>query len=230
MPGTRESSTSGSRRPRADAARNRAALAAAARRVFERDGFVAARITDIADEAGLAHGSFYSHFRTKEDALAAVLAEIAGEMLHPGPELPDARDPAAAIEAANLAYLQAYQRNAALMVVLEQLASVDKDFLSLRLERSRAFIERNAGFIRRLQHDGLADRGLDPELAALALSVMVSRSAYAVLAVGLCEADPTALAATVTRLWLNGLQVPQQAGRGPAASRADEARPTQPSE
>jgi AcrR family transcriptional regulator len=211
MPGSGLPTTPGSRRPRADAARNRAALVAAARRVFERDGFVAARITDIADEAGLAHGSFYSHFRTKEDALTAVLAEIADEMLHPGPELPDAHDPATAIEAANLAYLQAYQRNAALMLVLEQVANVDKDFLSLRLERSRAFIERNASFIRRLQRDGLADPGLDPELAALALSVMVSRSAYAVLAVGLRAADVPALAATVTRLWLNGLQVPQQA-------------------
>jgi AcrR family transcriptional regulator len=200
--------TAGTRRPRADAARNRTALVAAARRVFERDGFVAARITDIADEAGLAHGSFYSHFRTKEDVLAAVLTEVAEEMLHPGPVLAESRDPAAAIEAANLAYLRAYQRNAALMLVLEQVASVDKDFLSLRLERSRAFLGRNASFIRRLQRDGLADPGLDPELAALALSVMVSRSAYTVLALGLVEADLEVLAATVTRLWLNGLRVP----------------------
>jgi hypothetical protein len=33
------------------------------------------------------------------------------------------------------------------MLVLEQMATVDKDFLSLRLERSQAFLERNAGFI-----------------------------------------------------------------------------------
>jgi AcrR family transcriptional regulator len=207
MTAARTPRQSGTRQPRADATRNRAALIAAARRVFERDGFVAARITDIADEAGLAHGSFYSHFRTKEDALAAVLTDVAEEMLHPGPHLPDAHNPAAEIAAANLAYLQAYQRNAALMHVLEQVAAVDKDFLSLRLERSRSFLERNAGFIRRLQHAGVADQDLDPELAALALSVMVSRSAYAVFAVGICDADVAALAATVTRLWLNGLQV-----------------------
>jgi AcrR family transcriptional regulator len=208
---------SGTRQPRADAARNRAALVAAARRVFERDGFVAARVTDIADEAGLAHGSFYSHFRAKEDALAAVLTEVAEEMLHPGPQLHDARNPAAAIEAANLAYLQAYQRNAALMLVLEQVAAVDKDFLALRLERSRSFLQRNAGFISRLQRAGLADPDLDPELTALALSVMVSRSAYAVFAVGVCDADVAALAATVTRLWLNSLQV----AAGPAAGRPE---------
>jgi hypothetical protein len=107
------------------------------------------------------------------------------------------------------------------MLVLEQVASVDKDFVSLRLERSRAFVERNAGFIRRLQRDGLADPGLDPDLAALALSVMVSRSAYAVLAVGLRDADLPALAATVTRLWLNGLQIPAHTASAADKNRGD---------
>jgi AcrR family transcriptional regulator len=32
-----------------------------------------ARISDIAARAGVAHGSFYSHFDDTEDALAAVL-------------------------------------------------------------------------------------------------------------------------------------------------------------
>ena len=175
------------RAPRADAARNRRALLAAARRVFERDGFVVARITDIADEAGLAHGSFYSHFQGKEDALAAVLGEVGEEMLHPGPpagrESPDT-DPVAAIHAANVAYLEAYRRNARLMALLEQVATVDERFATLRRERSEAFLARNARAIRRLQRAGLADTALDPDLASLALSTMVSRSAYAAFAVG----------------------------------------------
>src|SRR6516164_3841223 len=113
------SETPGPARPlRADAARNRRALLDAARRVFERDGFVTARITDIADEAGLAHGSFYSHFRSKEDALATVLGEVGEEMLHPGPSLAatsvsgarDGAGPVAVIHAANVAYLEAYRR------------------------------------------------------------------------------------------------------------------------
>ena len=106
-PGSPASASAGrsrTQRPqRADAARNRRALLAAARRVFERDGFVTARITDIADEAGLAHGSFYSHFRSKEDALAAVLGEVEEEMLHPGPSLAGTgTDPVAVIHAAKI--------------------------------------------------------------------------------------------------------------------------------
>jgi len=40
--------------------RTREALVRAARRVFERHGFLDARITDIAAEAGVASGSFYT--------------------------------------------------------------------------------------------------------------------------------------------------------------------------
>ncbi len=220
-PGITGSSSPGPERPRrADAERNRKALVAAARRVFERDGFVNARVTDIADEAGVAHGSFYSHFRGKEDAFAAVLGEIEEQMLHPGPALPGAgADPAAVIESANLAYLEAYRRNARLMALLEQVATVDEKFLELRLQRSAAFLARNARAIRRLQRDGLADPALDPDLAALALSTMISRSAYVAFALGRESVDVHHLAATVTRLWLNALRIPASQEEAPWVGR-----------
>jgi AcrR family transcriptional regulator len=197
---------------RADAERNRAALVGAARRVFERDGYVRARITDIAEEAGVAHGSFYSHFAGKPEIFAAVMAEVEEEMLHPGPALTAAgADPAAVIEAANLAYLEAYQRNARLMALLEQVATVDEAFRELRLQRSAAFLARNARAVRRLQRAGLADPALDADLASLALSTMVSRSAYVTFALGQGPADVGRLAATLTRLWVNALRIPPAA-------------------
>ncbi len=177
--------------------------------MFERDGFVGARITDIADEAGVAHGCFYSHFPGKEEIFAAVVAEVSEEMLHPGPPLtaPAGTDPAAAIEAANLAYLEAYRRNARFMAVLEQVATVNDTFRQIRLDRSEAFLARNARAIRRLQRAGLADPDLDPDLASLALSTMVSRSAYVAFVVGRDPVDTARLAATLTRLWINGLRL-----------------------
>src|ERR1700759_5640066 len=97
-------------------AKTRRALVAAARSVFERDGFLEARIIDIAAEAGVATGSFYTYFTSKEDAFAAVVEEISEEMLPPRlHELADRDDPIAVIEAANRAYLLAYRRNARLM-------------------------------------------------------------------------------------------------------------------
>ena len=190
---------------RADAERNRAALVGAARRVFERDGYVAARITDIADEAGVAHGSFYSHFDGKPAIFAAVMTEVEEEMLHPGPALTAGSDPVAVIEAANRAYLEAYRRNARLMALLEQVATVDEGFRELRRRRSAAFLARNARAVRRLQQAGLADPDLDPDLTSLALSTMVSRSAYVTFVLGSPSADAEPLAATLTRLWVNAL-------------------------
>jgi AcrR family transcriptional regulator len=196
---------------RSDAARNRRSLIQAAREIFERDGFVSARITDIADRAGVAHGSFYSHFPDKRAALAAVLDEVQEEMLQPG-ATPTAEesDPAALIELANRAYLEAYQRNARLMVLLEQVATVDEDFLRLRMQRTDAFVRRNAKAIRRLQRAGLADPELDPSLASLAISAMVSRTAYATLGIGGKPVDFERLVATLNRLWMNALRIPDR--------------------
>jgi AcrR family transcriptional regulator len=186
--------------------RTREALIDAARTVFERDGFIEARITDIAAEAGVAAGSFYTYFTSKEDAFAAVMERVNEEMLHPRlQEIADPDDPVSVIEAANRAYLASYRRNAKLMGLMEQVAQVDEEFQKLRLRRARAFVERNARAIARLQQRGLADPDLDPTLAAHAMSSMVSRMAYLRYVQGFGNASGEALVQTLTRLWANAL-------------------------
>jgi AcrR family transcriptional regulator len=197
------------RPPRADAVRTRSALLRGAREVFERDGYVKARIADIAGAAGVAHGSFYSHFDGKAEIFEAVHAEIAEEMLHPAPVARgrggDQPGLEAAIEAANRHYLLTYRRNAKLMALLEQVATIDDRFRRLRLERTDAFVERNARLIARLQEEGEADTVLDPRLASMALSAMVSRSAYFAFVAGR-RVNVDALARTLSRLWVNSLR------------------------
>ncbi len=192
-------------------ARTREALIRAARTVFERDGFLDARIVDISAEAGVAAGSFYTYFASKEAALEAVLEQLGDEMLHTplSPSMTDRDDPAAVIESANRAYLEAYRRNAKLMGLLEQVSQIDEDFRTLRLRRTRAFGERNAHAIASLQQRGLADPQLDPELAAHALGSMVSRMAYLTYVQSFGDASSEALAQTLTRLWLNALGIPR---------------------
>lgn len=48
-------------------------LLKSARRIFARDGFQAARIEDIAADAGHTRGAFYAHFPAKEDLFLALL-------------------------------------------------------------------------------------------------------------------------------------------------------------
>ena len=47
----------------------------AAVRVFARKGFRAARVGDIAEEAGVAHGLLYHYFRSKEEVLETIFRE-----------------------------------------------------------------------------------------------------------------------------------------------------------
>jgi AcrR family transcriptional regulator len=186
----------------------RAALMRAAREVFERDGFLDAKISDISAAAGVATGSFYTHFRDKDEVFAALVEETKEEMLHPG--VHDAHpddDPVAMIEHANRTYLESYRANARLMRLFEQVATIDDRFQALKAERAHAFHLRNAKAIRRLQRAGVADRSLDPMASAVALSAMVSRTAYAVIGLGLEDLDFDLLVKTLTHLWVNALQI-----------------------
>ena len=50
-------------------------LLEAAVRVFSRKGFRAARVGDIAEEAGVAHGLLYHYFRSKDEVLETIFRE-----------------------------------------------------------------------------------------------------------------------------------------------------------
>lgn len=62
--------------------RNRAAILAAARRVFAEQGYEAASVRDIIRRTDLASGTFYNYFRSKEE-IARALAADAAQRLRP---------------------------------------------------------------------------------------------------------------------------------------------------
>ncbi|MFD2415578.1 TetR/AcrR family transcriptional regulator [Amycolatopsis pigmentata] len=200
--------TTGMKEPPATARgmRMRATLVAAARTVFERDGFLTSRLTDITAEANCSTGTFYTYFASKEEAFTAVLEAAQDDMLHPGmPRLADSDDVVAVIEASNRAYLVAYKRNAKLMALMHQVAAIDPKFKELRVRRSQLFAERNARHIRDLQQRGLVDASLDPLLTARTLSGMVSRAAEDSFVNE--DRDVEEVVAVVTTLWVNGLKL-----------------------
>ena len=59
---------------------NRAKLIAAARKAFAEKGFAAASMDDITASVGLTRGALYHNFGDKKGLLAAVVAQIDGDM------------------------------------------------------------------------------------------------------------------------------------------------------
>lgn len=81
---------------RADAAHNRALLLAAAKEEFADKG-VDATIADIARRAGVAKGTVFCHFASKEDLVAAIVGEHLGALTTAARSLIDAPEPGEAL-------------------------------------------------------------------------------------------------------------------------------------
>lgn len=190
-------------------AQTRARLVEAARTVFERDGFLEARVSDIAKEAGLSHGSYYHYFDSKEQLFREVAA-LQEERLTAPPDDAEAEPAAVAppverIRRANRRYFERYRDAAELMGVIEQVSRYDAQVNAARMATQRHFAERSERAIRRWQADGLVDAGIDPVVAADALGAMTARFAELWLVQGYREYDFDDAVEQVTRLWVNAL-------------------------
>ncbi len=167
--------------------RTRARFVEAGKVVFARDGFLKARIGDIALEAGVSYGAFYHYFDSKE----AIFREIAEEMevtLLSMDDVPDSDtapfDAYERIRHANRSYLSAYRRHAKIMRVIEEVSSYDDEVRAVRDRRQEQFAARLNSSIQRLQRKGLADPDVDGAYAAMALGCMVAAFAAALFGAG----------------------------------------------
>ncbi len=186
-------------------------LVAAARHVFAERGFAGTRMGDLADAAGVAHGTVYTYFDTKEDVLLAVLDSVRRD-LHVAMTLPNLRDPVARIDSANRAYINGYRSHARLIRVAEEAGAGDVRFRDVLLELRRTHVARVAAAIRKLQMDQQASPDLDPQTAAAALCGMVESFAAHWLGRGEIHDENVAIR-TLTLIWARGLGMQVRPGR-----------------
>jgi AcrR family transcriptional regulator len=205
--------------------RTRAGLIQAAREVFAEVPFADTRIADIAARAGVANGTFYTYFDSKEEIFREVAGEVLHAMLRAAARDPDApqRDPIRDIEHASRAYFQVVVDNAVVARSIEQLVPVDASVAGERQSTIVAAIKRTNRWIKRLQDEGVCD-DIDPWTTAIALQTMTIRVAYDHLLPhsGEVNADVDAMARAVSRIWARtvGLEVVAwpEPGPGPAPS------------
>ncbi len=199
----------------------RARLVEAAKKVFERDGFLEARIVDIAEEANLAPGSFYHYFDSKEELFLEV-AQRQEERLSAPSERPvpaEEATPTQSIRRANRLYLERYRDEAALMGVIEQVSRYDEDVNAARMATMKHFVERAERSIRRLQGQGEVDARLDPSMAADALGAMIARVAELWLVQGYRDYDFDEAVEQLSILWANALGLSDETARRRPAQR-----------
>lgn len=199
------------------------ALVEAAKRVFGSDGFLNARVLDIATEAGLSHGSFYTYFESKEEIFREVIDAVKVDMTRPVSTATAQEDPYETVLRTNEQYVAGYRRNAALMATFEEVCTFNREMAQYRASIREEYIARNSRAIRRWQALGLADASLDPRYAAIALGAMVDRFVYIWLVLGE-ELDEKVALETLTRLWIQGLGLKAPTGAGSAAVPASQRR------
>lgn len=199
--------------------RTRAQLVAAAAEVFAEKRYLDTNIADIVAQAGVAHGTFYRYFDSKEQIFNEVALDIQRRLLHSNAddapeEVVEFGSPSEElvwrITRANRRYLTTYRDNRRLMAVLEQVATFNDATRGMRRETRTAFVERAQGSIERMQARGLAHRDLDARYAANALGAMVDRFCYVTFVLD----EPFELdeaARTLSVLWARslGLDVPE---------------------
>ena len=187
--------------------RTRERLVVAARQVFEERGFDATRMSDIAQAAGVSHGTVYTWFATKEDVLHGTVDSVT-EAMYEVLSTPDVTDPIERISLANARYLEVHRTTARLMEVVAQAAVNDESFRAVLTNLRHAHVDRVAKTIGKLQKDGLAVPTLDPRISAAALCAMVEGFARHWLNTEGASDDLAADApviVTLTELWARAL-------------------------
>jgi AcrR family transcriptional regulator len=190
--------------------RTRENLLAAGRTVFEQRGYANTRMSDIATAAGVSHGTVYTWFDDKEALLRALVEDIVTEVfaaLAIGDEVPE---PEQRMLEANRRYLAAYRRHGRMLEVVEEAAATDGRYRDALAGVRRDHVARVTHDIERLQKAGVAERDVDPAVAAGALCAMVEgfgRHWYGRGEQAASTHDDETAVETLTRLWARGLGI-----------------------
>jgi TetR/AcrR family transcriptional regulator, fatty acid metabolism regulator protein len=157
------------RTPEAAADKRRLILDAAVR-VFAQRGFNGCRVSDIADEAGVAYGLVYHYFRSKDEVLDTLFLERWNVMLDVIREL-DARDdaPREKLHAITSFIVDSYRHDPDLMkVIIVEVTRAANSFGRTHLAKIREAYELIGAIVERAQADGTFKTTVTPEFAAMA--------------------------------------------------------------
>lgn len=185
---------------------SRQRLQLAARDVFREQGFANARVSDMAENAGMSLGAFYRYFRDKRDMLMSLLEQLFADMYEFARAAWEPGDPTRSVLVTTRKYLEMYRDNADLYRVLIEAAQTEPAVEQVWDEARRSFYDRIARALRRGQTQGAVLDEIDPELAAVLLGGMTEHYAYLwfVLGRGVNDRGIDAVSEQIAQLWAYG--------------------------
>jgi len=142
----------------------------AAVRVFARQGFHACRVSDIADEAGVAYGLVYHYFDSKDEVLDTLFLErwhVMLELIREVDAQPlEVREKLAAIASF---IVDSYHHDPDLMkVIIVEVTRAANSFGKTHLATIREAYDLMAGMIAKAQADGVFKAEIEARFAAMA--------------------------------------------------------------
>ena len=142
----------------------------AAVRVFARQGFHTCRVSDIADEAGVAYGLVYHYFSSKEEILDTLFLERWDVMLAAIAEADASQCARARSSTRSPAFIiDSYRHDPELMkVIIVEVTRAANTFGRTHLDKIRDAYARIAAIVASAQADGRFRSEITPEFAAQA--------------------------------------------------------------
>ncbi|MFZ2114923.1 MAG: TetR/AcrR family transcriptional regulator [Solirubrobacteraceae bacterium] len=147
----------------------RRAILDAAVRVFARQGFHACRVSDIADEAGVAYGLLYHYFPSKEEVLNTLFLERWGVMLEMIREVDRKPVPVREKLGAIASFIvDSYRHDPDLMkVIIVEVTRAANSFGQTHLGQIREAYRLIGEIVTKAQQEGIFKAEIDAEFAAM---------------------------------------------------------------
>ena len=195
--------------PRPRTAKGRATLLQiknSGREIFRRDGYVHARVSDIATGAGLSSGAFYRYFVDKDHLMLGILDDFLSQY-RDYIRIPFNSDrPLESIQASYERYLEFYRDHVDLMLLLLQAGQVVEDVERLRIRSTAEVYARMARLLQRCQDLGILRDGVRIEILAPLIGGMVEQYGYLAYVHDALEvSEPAAIAEEITAVWVRGV-------------------------
>jgi len=155
---------------RPGAAEKRRIILDAAVRVFARQGFHSARVSDIADEAGVAYGLVYHYFHSKDEVLDTLFLERWNVLLaHIGDVDRSEAEPREKLHAITSFIVDSYRHDPDLMkVIIVEVTRAANSFGARHLAKIREAYDVIAAIVADAQRAGKFRDDVAPTFAAMA--------------------------------------------------------------